>query len=212
MANPLHVAHQFLRHLLISLLLVAPMAVAQTLSNTTSGGLPRTAPVVAPDLTRTIELIELRRFDEAREKITNALSSKPRDAQWRFLEAVLLSETNQDREAIDAFEALTEEFPELAEPYNNLAVLYLRCNEPLRAQQALERAILNRPGYALAYENLGDLHAKLALDAYQKGLKARGPSPFLSAKRRHLLELPSPAPLGLQTRPPAGARPSSPAN
>jgi predicted Zn-dependent protease len=211
MANLFQAGQHLCRCGLVLLLLVSPLvsppAGAQGITNSQAGSLTRSAPLIAPDLTRTIEMIELRRFDDAQQKISEALTSRPRDAQWRFLEAVLLSETNRDREAIDAFEALAEEFPELAEPHNNLAVLYLRCNEPLRAQQALERAILNRPGYALAYENLGDLHAKLALDAYQRGLKARNPSPFLSSKRRTLLELPSPAPLGFQSRPPEGVRP-----
>lgn len=161
-----------------------------------------TSPMVAPEITRTIELIELKRFGEAKLAISKALESKPRDPQWRFLDGLVLAETGQDRPAIDVFEAIAEEFPELAEPYNNLAVLYLRCNEPQRARQALERAIANRPGYALAYENLGDLHASLALEAYEKGLGARGTSPFLSAKRSHLRSLPKPAAFGLQNTPP----------
>lgn len=160
----------------------------------------RMPPKISPEVTQTIELIELKRFNDAQEKIDAALKAKPRDAQWRFLEGVLYAETSQDQKAINAFESLREEFPELAEPYNNLAVLYQRRGEYQRARVALEQAIVNRPGYALAYENLGDLYAKLALQTYTKGLSAKGASPFLSAKRGHLEKLPQPSPLSIQPR------------
>ena len=160
----------------------------------------RMPPKISPEVSQTIELIELKRFNDAQEKIDAALKAKPRDAQWRFLEGVLLAETSQDQKAINAFESLREEFPELAEPYNNLAVLYQRRGEYQRARVALEQAIVNRPGYALAYENLGDLYAKLALQTYTKGLSAKGVSPFLSAKRGHLEKLPQPSPLSIQPR------------
>jgi Flp pilus assembly protein TadD len=160
----------------------------------------RMPPKISPEVNQTIELIELKRFNEAQEKIDAVLKTKPRDAQWRFLEGVLYAETAQDQKAINAFESLREEFPELAEPYNNLAVLYQRRGEYQRARVALEQAIVNRPGYALAYENLGDLYAKLALQTYEKGLSAKGASPFLSAKRGHLEKLPQPSPLSIQPR------------
>ncbi len=160
----------------------------------------RMPPKISPEVSQTIELIELKRFNEAQEKIDAVLKTKPRDAQWRFLEGVLYAETAQDQKAINAFESLREEFPELAEPYNNLAVLYQRRGEYQRARVALEQAIVNRPGYALAYENLGDLYAKLALQTYEKGLSAKGASPFLSAKRGHLEKLPQPSPLSIQPR------------
>lgn len=160
----------------------------------------RMPPKISPEVSQTIELIELKRFNDAQEKIDAALKAKPRDAQWRFLEGVLFAETSQDQKAINAFESLREEFPELAEPYNNLAVLYQRRGEYQRARVALEQAIVNRPGYALAYENLGDLYAKLALQTYTKGLSAKGASPFLSAKRGHLEKLPQPSPLSIQPR------------
>ncbi|NBT73230.1 MAG: hypothetical protein EBT14_03455 [Betaproteobacteria bacterium] len=173
-----------------------------TTGSTGASGLTvkRMPPKISPEVSQTIELIELKRFNDAQEKIDAALKTKPRDAQWRFLEGVLYAETAQDQKAINAFESLREEFPELAEPYNNLAVLYQRRGEYQRARVALEQAIVNRPGYALAYENLGDLYAKLALQTYTKGLSAKGASPFLSAKRGHLEKLPQPSPLSIQPR------------
>jgi tetratricopeptide (TPR) repeat protein len=178
----------------------ATPAVPSTTSSATGLTVKRAPPKISPEVVQTIELIELKRYNDAQEKIEGALKAKPRDAQWRFLEGVLYAETSQDQKAINAFESLREEFPELAEPYNNLAVLYQRRGEYQRARVALEQAIVNRPGYALAYENLGDLYAKLALQTYEKGLSAKGASPFLSAKRGHLEKLPQPSPLSIQPR------------
>ncbi|MEY4083845.1 MAG: hypothetical protein RL483_1214 [Pseudomonadota bacterium] len=184
------------RFLALGLLSLCPVVLAQVTPLSTA----RTIPKVTLEITQTIELIDLKRFNDAQQKIDEALKTRPRDAQWRFLEGVLLAETNQDQKAINAFESLREEFPELAEPYNNLAVLYQRRGEFQRARVALEQAILNRPGYALAYENLGDLYTRLALQTYEKGLGAKGASPFLSAKRGHLEKMPQPSALSIQSR------------
>lgn len=151
----------------------------------------RVAPAISPEITRAADLLELRQFSEAEKAIALGLSAKPRDAQWRFLEAVLWSHTRSPDEAIRAFESLVDEFPELSEPHNNLAVLYLRQGQPQRARQALDRAIRNRPDYALAYENLGDLYVQLAFEAYDRGSRAPGASAFLKPKRDHLLTLPT---------------------
>lgn len=187
-------------------LCLAPLLHVHAQTTLTSPGgadLSRVVPLISPEAQKVTELIEVRRFEEAQSLIREALAAKPRSPQWRFLEALLLAETGQDQEAIRAFEALTQEFPELAEPYNNLAVLYLRCGEPQRAREALEQAIFNRPDYGRAYENLGDLYSRLALEAYERGLRSgsRSQTPFMASKRNHLLNLPQPAPLSIQRQP-----------
>ena len=92
--------------------------------------------------------------------------------------------------AIVSFERFTEEFPELAEPYNNLAVLYLLQDRPERARLALERAILNNSNYELAYENLGDLYIYLANITYENGLSKLPKSIRLTKKIDHLKSMP----------------------
>jgi tetratricopeptide (TPR) repeat protein len=69
------------------------------------------------------------------------------------------------------FTKLTEDYPELPEPYNNLAVLYAQQKQYDKARTALEMAIRTHPAYAIAYENLGDVYAKLASQAYDKALQ-----------------------------------------
>jgi len=69
------------------------------------------------------------------------------------------------------FFSLTQDHPELAEPYNNLAVLYAARGDYEQARAALEMAIRANPDYAIAYENLGDVHTQLAIRAYEKATK-----------------------------------------
>ncbi len=104
-------------------------------------------------------------------RVERALAQHPRDAQMRFLKGLILSEQNKTAEAITVFTKLTEDFPDLPEPYNNLAVLYASSGQFDRARTALESAIRTNPTYATAHENLGDIYAKLASQAYDKALQ-----------------------------------------
>src|SRR5574343_2048806 len=105
------------------------------------------------------------------EKVDAYLSSRPKDAQGRFLKGLIFTEMNKPAEAIAVFTKLSEDYPELPEPYNNLAVLYAQQKQYDKARTALEMAIRNHPYYAIAYENLGDVYAKLASQAYDKALQ-----------------------------------------
>ena len=109
--------------------------------------------------------------EQALKLIDQRLSATPKDPQLRFLQGVAFAMANKNNEAIDTFTQLTKEFPELPEPYNNLAVLYAQQKQYDKARTALEMAIRTHPSYAIAYENLGDVYAKLASQAYDKALQ-----------------------------------------
>ena len=123
--------------------------------------------------------------------IEASLAKRPRDPQWRFLQGVLFAEIGKRGEAIQTFELLTEDFPELSEPFNNLAALYVEQNELQKARLLLERAIQNRPDYALAYENLADLYVRLAMSTYEKAAKAKQPAPSVKLKLDYLTKTPA---------------------
>ena len=129
------------------------------------------APVFADNLPDVQRLIKQGQYPQALEKVDAYLSSKPRDAQGRFLKGLIYTEMNKPVEAIAVFTKLTEDYPELPEPYNNLAVLYAQQKQYDKARTALEMAIRTHPSYAIAYENLGDVYAKLASQAYDKALQ-----------------------------------------
>lgn len=125
----------------------------------------------ADDYSDINKLIRAGQNAEALDKADQYLASKPRDPQMRFLKGVILAETGKTADAIATFVKLTEEFPELPEPYNNLAVLYASQSQFDKARIALEMAIRTNPSYATAHENLGDVYAKLASQAYSKALQ-----------------------------------------
>ncbi|SFN15664.1 tetratricopeptide repeat protein [Variovorax sp. OV329] len=113
-------------------------------------------------------LLRQGRAPEALTKADAYIASNPRDPQMRFLRGVILTEQGKQADAIAAFTALTQEFPELPEPYNNLAALYAAQSQFEQARNALETAIQRNPGYATAHENLGDVYVRLAAQSYSR--------------------------------------------
>jgi len=111
-------------------------------------------------------LLRQGKSNEALAKADTYSAGKPRDPQMRFLRGVILTEQNKQAEAIIAFTQLTQDFPELSEPYNNLAALYASQSKFDQARAALEQAIKLNPNYATAHENLGDVYARLAAQEY----------------------------------------------
>jgi Flp pilus assembly protein TadD len=122
----------------------------------------------ADDYADVSQLLHSGKYAEALAKADQYIAAKPRDPQMRFLKGVVQSQSGRTADAIDTFSKLTEEYPELPEPYNNLAVLYAGQSDFDKARMALEAAVRANPGYAIAYENLGDVYAKLAAVSYGK--------------------------------------------
>ncbi|MDO9166574.1 MAG: tetratricopeptide repeat protein [Rhodoferax sp.] len=120
------------------------------------------------------QLLRSGKLNEAMIKADVYLAAKPRDPQMRFLKGVIQRNSGKQADAITTFTKLTEDYPELPEPYNNLAVLYAGQNQYDKARAALEMAIRTNPSYATAHENLGDVYARLASQAYNKALQLDG--------------------------------------
>lgn len=117
------------------------------------------------------QLFKQGQLDRALDRVDAYLKSRPKDARGRFLKGIILAEQNKPNDAIAVFTSLTQDFPELPEPYNNLAVLYASQGQYDKARSALEMAIRTHPSYATAHENLGDIYAKMASQAYDKALQ-----------------------------------------
>src|SRR5438477_12305002 len=133
--------------------------------------LSTTLPARADDLDDASKLLKAGQRDQALERVNRVLAQKKDDPKARFLKGVILTEQGSTREAIDTFTKLTQDYPNLPEPYNNLAVIYAGQGEYDKARAALEQSIRTHPSYATAYENLGDVYAKLASQAYDKALQ-----------------------------------------
>ncbi|MDO9357688.1 MAG: tetratricopeptide repeat protein [Polaromonas sp.] len=128
----------------------------------------------ADDYTDVNDLVRSGKLTEAMAKADQYLAAKPRDPQMRFIKGVIQTEAGKPADAIATFTKITQDYPELPEPYNNLAVLYANQNQFDKARAALEMAIRTNPSYATAHENLGDVYAKLASQAYSKALQLDG--------------------------------------
>jgi tetratricopeptide (TPR) repeat protein len=107
----------------------------------------------------------------ALDRVNTFIAANPKNAQGLFMKGVLLAEQGRRDEAIKTFTEVTEKFPNLPEPYNNLAVLYADQGQFDKARKALETAIKTHPSYATAHENLGDIYARMASEAYDKALQ-----------------------------------------
>ena len=151
------------------------------------------------DLQEAGKLLRAGQHAQALERVNRALSAKPRDAQARFLKGLILTEQGNTKEAVDIFTKLTQDFPDLPEPYNNLAVIYASQGQYDKARTALEQSIRTHPSYATAYENLGDVYAKLASQAYDKALQLDSSNAAAQNKLALVRELVGGAPKGTAT-------------
>lgn len=128
-------------------------------------------PALADDLDDASKLLKAGQRDQALERVNRVLAQKSGDPKARFLKGIILTEQGNTKEAIEIFTKLTQDYPNLPEPYNNLAVIYAGQGQYDKARAALEQSIRTHPSYATAYENLGDIYAKLASQAYDKALQ-----------------------------------------
>lgn len=128
-------------------------------------------PLHADESADVSQLLRAGKLTEALTKADAYLSSKPNDPQMRFLKGVIQRSGGKTAEAELTFTKLTQDYPELPEPYNNLAVLYAAQGQYDKARVALEMAIRTNPTYATAHENIGDVYARLASQAYNKALQ-----------------------------------------
>ncbi len=148
----------------------------------------------ADDYSDVNQLLRAGKLPEALAKADQYLVGKPRDPQMRFLRGVIQTEAGRPADAISTFNKLTEDYPELPEPYNNLAVLYAGQSQFDKARAALEMAIRTNPSYATAHENLGDVYAKLASQAYSKALQLDAGNTGVQPKLALIRELFAPGP------------------
>lgn len=125
----------------------------------------------ADELKEITQLADQGQTAVALDRLNTYIAANPKNAQGLFLKGVLLAEQGRREEAIKIFTEVTEKFPKLPEPYNNLAVLYADQGQFDKARTALETAIKTHPSYATAHENLGDIYARMASEAYGKALQ-----------------------------------------
>jgi Flp pilus assembly protein TadD len=100
-------------------------------------------------------------------RVEKARAVDPKNARLRFLHGVILTDLQRDDEAMAIFQRLTQDYPELPEPYNNIALLYARAGQLDKARVALETALRNDPAQTVARQNLGDIYLRLAIQSWE---------------------------------------------
>ena len=141
-------------------------------------------------------LIKEKQFESAESKLDVLIAQRPREPQARFLKGVVESELGHADAAMTIFRELIADYPELPEPYNNLAVLLAQKGEYESARVALETAVRTAPDWAVARENLGDIYARLAATEYERAAKLDRDNKTAPAKLtlvRNLFNAASPA-------------------
>ena len=164
-----------------------------------------TATAFADDYSEVAQLTREGKFADALSRADRFLSSKPRDAQMRLLKGVAQRDAGKTADAIGTFVKLTEDFPDLPEPFNNLGVIYADQNQLDKARAAFEAALRTHQGYATAHENLGDVYAKLSSTAYSKALQIDAGNAAVTPKLTLMRQLAGPSQAKIVTTAPAVA-------
>ncbi len=144
---------------------------------------------LADDYTPVNQLLRSGQFPEAMAKAEQYLVKNPRDPQMRFLKGLIQQDSGKQAEAIATYTRLIEDYPELPEPYNNVAVLYAGQGQFDKARAALEMATRTSRTYAIAHENLGDVYARLASQAYSQALQFDAGNTTLAPKMALIRQL-----------------------
>jgi tetratricopeptide (TPR) repeat protein len=90
------------------------------------------------------------------------LQDHPQDPQMRFWQGNLWVKKGESNKASEVFLRLTQDYPELSEPYNNLGILQFQAGDFLSAKSSFESALKVQPDFVNAMENLGDTYLLLA--------------------------------------------------
>jgi Flp pilus assembly protein TadD len=143
---------------------------------------PELVPVPRSEAAAIADLMQAGKSDQALKRADTYLADHPRDLQVRFLRAVTLIDLGRRDDAGEALVQLTQDFPELPEPYNNLAVLAAAQGRLERAEQLLQQSIAAQPNYITAHENLGDLYIAMAAAAYERASQLDPASSALKSK------------------------------
>ncbi|UEP47098.1 tetratricopeptide repeat protein [Burkholderia ambifaria] len=150
-----------------TLVATAVMGVALTLFAAPAAHAQK-APATADGTPEIDASITGKQWKQALAQLDARIAANPHDVQAQFKRGTVLARLNRDDDAIQQFVAITQAYPELPEPYNNLAALYAKHGRYDEARSALVTATQSNPSYALAYENLGDLYLRLAAESYKR--------------------------------------------
>lgn len=165
--------------------LIRPMLAAAGCAAMLAVALPSSAALVDPDAPAVLlnnaqvpavvdKLIGRRDYQAALELIAEGLKANPHSAELRFQRCVTYERMGDRERAKNTLEQFIRTYPEIPEPYNNLAGIYSREGNLTRAEELLIKAVALRPDFVLAHANLGNLYLAKAKNAYNTAIKTGG--------------------------------------
>ncbi|MCP3688725.1 MAG: tetratricopeptide repeat protein [Gammaproteobacteria bacterium] len=98
------------------------------------------------------------------------LKQNPERADVQFLTAYAYQMKNRTARATDLYRDLIRQHPELPEPRNNLAMIYLARGDHDTASKLLIEAINTHKSYATAHQNLSRIYTGIASEVYRRAL------------------------------------------
>jgi tetratricopeptide (TPR) repeat protein len=117
------------------------------------------------------KLVKAKKYPDAIDLINQHLKKTPGNVQLRYVKARMQIEMRQWEPAKKTLLEITQQFPELPEPYNNLAALAANQGNWIEARDYLELALKLRPSYTVASANLGEVYIRLGAQAYDNAAK-----------------------------------------
>ena len=163
----------FIRALAAAAILAAalPAATAQTVL----GPIPEPAksPKAPGDYPVYVDrMIAEKNYAQALAWADEGIAKNPQNVALAFKRGVILEALGRKGDARQAYEQLIRLYPEIPEPYNNLAIIIADNGrgDLGHATELLERAITANPRFRTAHENLADIYALRALQHYRQAL------------------------------------------
>ena len=117
-------------------------------------------------------LVRNQRSAQALELADIGLKRNPKNVQLMFMRANLLQQLGRGEEARSALQRMIRDYPEIPEPYNNLAVIEAGLGNLETAESLLTKALVINADFGLARKNLADVYLSLALENYRRAEKA----------------------------------------
>ena len=148
----------------------------------------------------TLKLIKQEKFNEAQRFIEVYLQDHPNDPQMKFWMALLLDKQGETQTSLKLYREITQQYPELPEPHNNLGMALAKMGALDEAKAEFEMALREQPDMANAMENLFQVYLLLTRQTLQKALSLNPRSPVLAQKlqavdaRVNSIEQPTPTP------------------
>ena len=121
-------------------------------------------------------------FENAIARVDAALKKHKKDETLLLQKGFILVQLNRVDDAFNHYKKIVRKLKKNPEPGNNLAMVMRMQGKRTDAIAQLKKTIKKFPGYAKAYENLGDIYIEIAQNQYKEGLDQVPDNELLASK------------------------------